>query len=181
MRWFACWMMVEILQLMLKSKQSDKQIRGFQGSPRTQKCSGTLKGTHCGANECPLSKWKRSMTSFSGRTVLSSFRRSLLPLKQLFQVCNPRGILQVCLVKCGISSLASRLLGRAWTAGCTGSCPSSLCSHPTPLLPRQASPSALAQAPVKMAGCSPKNKPPFSAEQKWTGPAPLPPRQPHTP
>lgn len=179
--------MVKILfQLMRKSKQSDNQIRGFQRNPRKQKCSETLKWTHCGANECPSPKWKWLMTSFSRRIGLSRVFGEASCLwtnkavrVRLFQVCNPRGILQVCLLKCVIPSVASSLLGCAWTAGCTKSCPSSLWSHPTPLLPWQASRSALAQPPVKMAGWSTKNKPPFSAEQKWTGPAPLPPTLPH--
>lgn len=52
------------------------------------------------------------------------------------------------------------------TAGCRTLCPSFLCSHATLSLQCQESRSTFAQTPVKMAGWSTKNNPPFFLQNK---------------
>lgn len=156
-------------------------------NPHKQKCSETLRWRHCRANQCPSSEWKWLMTSFWRRTVVSRvfgdascLLTNEMVCVRLFQVCNPRGILQVWLVKCVIPSAASALLGCGWNAGCTTSCPSSLCSHPTTTTlcrVRRLARHSL-NPRLKMAGWSTKNKPPFFCRTKVDGPSPTPPDTP---
>ena len=188
MRWFAFWMMVKILlQLMRKSKQLDNQFRRF---PRNATQTEMLRNAQMDTSGTKfMSSVQVEMINdkfLKKDGSVKSFQRSVLSLNKtarvrLFQVCNIRGILQVWLLKCVVLSVASPRFRCGWTAGCAP-CPSPLCSHPTPLLPRQASRSALSQHPVKMGRLIYEEQAPFFCRTKVDGPSPaLPPGTPTPP